>query len=269
MEDSSGQSLLFQFILLLILTLLSAFFSASEMALVSLNRSRVEQKAEEGDKKFIRLLKVLENPNNFLSTIQVGITFISLLQGASLSASLGAVIATWFGHVAWAKTAGSMISLVVLTYISIVFGELYPKRIAMNLKENLAIYSAPVIIVTGKIVSPFVWILSASTNLLSRLTPMTFDDADEQMTRDEIEYMLTKSEDTLEAEEIEMLQGVFSLDELMAREVMVPRTDAFMIDIEDNTQENIQAILKESFSRIPFTKMTRIRLSVSFILKTF
>ena len=149
MEDSSGQSLLFQSILLLILTLLTAFFSASEMALVSLNRSRVEQKAEEGDKKFIRLLKVLENPNNFLSTIQVGITFISLLQGASLSASLGAVIATWFGHVAWAKTAGSMISLVVLTYISIVFGELYPKRIAMNLKENLAIYSAPVIIVTG------------------------------------------------------------------------------------------------------------------------
>ena len=251
MEDSSGQPLLFQFILLVILTLLTAFFSASEMALVSLNRSRVEQKAEEGDKKFIRLLKVLENPNNFLSTIQVGITFISLLQGASLSASLGAVIATWFGHVAWAKTAGSVVSLVVLTYISIVFGELYPKRIAMNLKENLAIYSAPVIIVTGKIVSPFVWILSASTNLLSRLTPMTFDDADEQMTRDEIEYMLTKSDETLEAEEIEMLQGVFSLDELMAREVMVPRTDAFMIDIEDNTQENIQAILKQSFSRIP------------------
>ena len=235
MEDSSGQSLLFQFILLLILTLLSAFFSASEMALVSLNRSRVEQKAEEGDKKFIRLLKVLENPNNFLSTIQVGITFIGLLQGASLSASLGAVIATWFGNVAWAKTAGSVVSLVVLTYISIVFGELYPKRIAMNLKENLAIYSAPVIIVTGKIVSPFVWILSASTNLLSRLTPMTFDDADEPMTRDEIE----------------MLQGIFSLDELMAREVMVPRTDAFMIDIEDDTQENIQAILKQSFSRIP------------------
>ena len=242
MEDSSGQSLLFQFILLLILTLLSAFFSASEMALVSLNRSRVEQKAEEGDKKFIRLLKVLENPNNFLSTIQVGITFIGLLQGASLSASLGAVIATWFGNVAWAKTAGSVVSLVVLTYISIVFGELYPKRIAMNLKENLAIYSAPVIIVTGKIVSPFVWILSASTNLLSRLTPMTFDDADEPMTRDEIEYMLTKSEDTLEAEEIEMLQGIFSLDELMAREVMVPRTDAFMVDIQDDTQTIIGVI---------------------------
>ena len=250
MEDPS-QNLILQFVLLLILTLLNAFFSASEMALVSLNRSRVEQKAEEGDKKFIRLLSVLENPNNFLSTIQVGITFISLLQGASLSASLGGVIASWFGDFVWAQTAGSVISLVFLTYISIVLGELYPKRIAMNLKENLAVISAPVIIFLGKIVSPFVWLLSASTNLLSRITPMQFDDTDEKMTRDEIEYMLSNSEETLDAEEIEMLQGIFSLDELMAREVMVPRTDAFMIDINDDTQENIQEILKQNFSRIP------------------
>ena len=250
MEDPS-QNLVLQFVLLLILTLLNAFFSASEMALVSLNRSRVEQKAEEGNKKYIRLLSVLEKPNNFLSTIQVGITFIGLLQGASLSASLGGVIASWFGNYVWAKTAGSVISLVFLTYISIVLGELYPKRIAMNLKENLAVISAPVIIFIGKLVSPFVWLLSASTNLLSRITPMTFDDADEKMTRDEIEYMLTNSEETLDAEEIEMLQCVFSLDELMAREVMVPRTDAFMIDINDDTQENIQEILKRHFSRIP------------------
>lgn len=251
MEDPSSQNLLLQFLLLLILTLLNAFFSASEMALVSLNRSRVEQKAEEGEKKFIRLLAVLENPNNFLSTIQVGITFISLLQGASLSASLGKVIASWFGNLAWAQTAGSVISLIFLTYISIVLGELYPKRIAMNLKESLAVFSAPVIIFLGKIVSPFVWLLSASTNLLSRITPMQFDDADEKMTRDEIEYMLTNSEETLDAEEIEMLQGIFSLDEMLAREVMVPRTDAFMIDINDDIHENIEGILKQNFSRIP------------------
>lgn len=121
----------------------------------------------------------------------------------------------------------------------------------MNLKDRLAVVSAPIIIIVGKIVSPFVWLLSASTNLLSRITPMEFDDADEKMTRDEIEYMLTNSEETLDAEEIEMLQGIFSLDELMAREVMVPRTDAFMIDINDDTKENIQEILKQSFSRIP------------------
>lgn len=251
MEDPGSQSLLLQFVILLILTLFNAFFSASEMGLVSLNRSKVEQKAEEGDKRYRRLLDVLENPNNFLSTIQVGITFISLLQGASLSASLGHVISGWLGNSATARTAGSIIALIFLTYVSIVLGELYPKRIAMNLKDRLAIVSAPIIIFLGKIVSPFVWLLSASTNLLSRITPMTFDDADEKMTRDEIEYMLTNSEETLDAEEIEMLQGIFSLDEMMAREVMVPRTDAFMIDINNDAQSNIEGILSQNFSRVP------------------
>ncbi|HGD3973166.1 TPA: hemolysin family protein [Streptococcus agalactiae] len=251
MQDPGSQSLLLQFVILLILTLFNAFFSASEMALVSLNRSKVEQKAEEGDKRYRRLLDVLENPNNFLSTIQVGITFISLLQGASLSASLGHVISGWLGNSATARTAGSIIALIFLTYVSIVLGELYPKRIAMNLKDRLAIVSAPIIIFLGKIVSPFVWLLSASTNLLSRITPMTFDDANEKMTRDEIEYMLTNSEETLDAEEIEMLQGIFSLDEMMAREVMVPRTDAFMIDINNDAQSNIEGILSQNFSRVP------------------
>lgn len=251
MEDPGSQTIHLQLLLLLLLTLLNAFFSASEMALVSLNRSRVEQKAAEGEKKYIRLLQVLENPNNFLSTIQVGITFISILSGASLANDLGAVFAKWMGNSTTAQTAGYWLAVAMLTFVSIVLGELYPKRIAMNMKENLAVVTAPVIIFLGKIVSPFVWLLSAATNLISRITPMNFDDADEQMTRDEIEYILTKSEQTLDAEEIEMLQGVFSLDELMAREVMVPRTDAFMVDIEDDTETIMAAILKQNFSRVP------------------
>lgn len=251
MEDPGSQDILLQFVLLIGLTLLNAFFSAAEMSMVSLNRSRVEQKAEEGEASYVRLLKVLENPNNFLSTIQVGITFIGLLQGASLSASLGVLFASWLGNSELAQSAGSLISLIFLTYISIVLGELYPKRIAMNLKDELAVRTAPIIVILGKLVSPFVWLLSASTNLLSRITPMTFDDSDEKMTRDEIEYMLTNSEETLDAEEIEMLQGIFSLDELMARELMVPRTDAFMVDIQNDTREIIESILKQNYSRIP------------------
>ena len=203
--------------------------------MVSLNRARVEQKAEEGDLKYIRLLAVLESPNNFLSTIQVGITVINILSGASFADNLGKLFSSWMGNSETARAIGTFLALVLLTYISIVLGELYPKRIAMNLKDNLAVRAAPVIIFLGKIVSPFVWLLSASTNLLSRITPMKFDDADEKMTRDEIE----------------MLQGIFSLDELMARELMVPRTDAFMVDIQDDTKEIIESILKQSFSRIP------------------
>ena len=251
MEDPGSQTIYLQLFILFLLTLFNAFFSASEMALVSLNRSRVEQKAAEGEKKFVRLLTVLENPNNFLSTIQVGITFISILSGASLANDLGAVFAKWMGNSATAQTAGYWLALAMLTFVSIVLGELYPKRIAMNMKENLAVVTAPVIIFLGKIVSPFVWLLSASTNLISRITPMNFDDADEQMTRDEIEYILTKSEQTLDAEEIEMLQGIFNLDEMMAREVMVPRTDAFMVDIEDDINVIMTEILRQNFSRIP------------------
>ncbi len=252
MEDPGSQTIYLQILLLLVLTLLNAFFSASEMALVSLNRARVEQKAEEGDKKFIRLLNVLEKPNHFLSTIQVGITFISILSGASLAHDLGKVFAGWMGNSATAQTIGYWLAMVLLTFVSIVLGELYPKRIAMNMKENLAVVSAPIIMFLGKIVSPFVWLLSASTNLISRITPMELDDADEEMTRDEIEYMLTKSgEASLDAEEIGMLQGVFSLDEMVAREVMVPRTDAFMVDIEEDVSEIIASILKQNFSRIP------------------
>ncbi len=251
MEDPGSQTIYLQLFILFLLTLFNAFFSASEMALVSLNRSRVEQKAAEGEKKFVRLLTVLENPNNFLSTIQVGITFISILSGASLANDLGAVFAKWMGNSATAQTAGYWLALAMLTYVSIVLGELYPKRIAMNMKENLAVVTAPVIIFLGKIVSPFVWLLSASTNLISRITPMNFDDADEQMTRDEIEYILTKSEQTLDAEEIEMLQGIFNLDEMMAREVMVPRTDAFMVNIEDDINVIMQEIIRQNFSRIP------------------
>ena len=227
MEDPGSQNILWQALLLFILTLLNAFFSAAEMAMVSLNRARVEQKAEEGDLKYIRLLAVLESPNNFLSTIQVGITVINILSGASFADNLGKLFSSWMGNSETARAIGTFLALVLLTYISIVLGELYPKRIA------------------------FVWLLSASTNLLSRITPMKFDDADEKMTRDEIEYMLTNSEETLDADEIEMLQGIFSLDELMARELMVPRTDAFMVDIQDDTKEIIESILKQSFSRIP------------------
>ena len=143
MEDPGSQTIYLKLIVLLFLTLLNAFFSATEMALVSLNRSRVEQKAQEGIKKYVRLQQVLENPNNFLSTIQVGITLINILSGASLASDLGAVFAEWMGNSATAQTAGYWLALALLTYISIVLGELYPKRIAMNMKENLAVRSAP------------------------------------------------------------------------------------------------------------------------------
>ncbi|WP_122646840.1 hemolysin family protein [Enterococcus mediterraneensis] len=248
--DPESQSLLAQILLLIVLTLINAFLAASEISLVSINKNRVEQKAEEGNVKSQKLLKILEDPTNFLSTIQVGITLVNILSGASLADTLSSRLASALGDIPAAKSISSVIVLAILTYVSIVFGELYPKRIALNKTEEVASFTSGVIRSLGKIAKPFVWLLSASTSLLARITPMDFDDEDDKMTRDEMRYML-ETEGVLEDEEREMLQGVFSLDTKVAREVMVPRTDAFMVDVNDPVDDIVSEILSESYSRIP------------------
>lgn len=249
-SDPESQSLIAQFLLLIILTLINAFLAASEIAVVSINKNRVEQKAEEGNVKSQKLLKILENPTNFLSTIQVGITLVNILSGASLADTLSSRLAPVLGGGAAAKSIANIIVLAILTYVSIVFGELYPKRIALNKSEEVATFTSGVIRVIGTIAKPFVWLLSASTSLLAKITPMDFDDEDSKMTRDEMRYML-ETEGVLEEDELEMLQGVFSLDTKVAREVMVPRTDAFMVDINDPIAEIVTDVLSENYSRIP------------------
>ena len=248
--DPESQSLLAQILLLIILTLINAFLAASEIAVVSINKNRVEQKAEEGDVKSQKLLKILQNPNNFLSTIQVGITLVNILSGASLANTLSEKLAPLLGGSVAARNIANIIVLAILTYVSIVFGELYPKRIALNKSEEVANFTSGIIRLIGVVAKPFVWLLSASSSLLARVTPMTFDDEDSKMTRDEMRYML-ETEGVLDNEELEMLQGVFSLDTKVAREVMVPRTDAFMIDINDSVEENVNEVLSENYSRIP------------------
>ncbi|AYW44687.1 hemolysin family protein [Tetragenococcus koreensis] len=248
--DPGSQSLIAQLLLLIVLTLVNAFLAASEIAVVSINKSRIEQQAEEGDKKSQNLLHTLKDPTNFLSTIQVGITLVNILSGASLASQLAERLSPYLGGGAAATSMANVIMVVLLTYISIVFGELYPKRIAMGKTEEVAKFAAGIIRVIGKIAKPFVWLLSASTNLLARITPMEFDDEENKMTRDEMRYMM-ETEGVFEDEELSMLQGVFSLDTKVAREVMVPRTDTYMVDINDNVSDVIQDILKQNYSRIP------------------
>ncbi|MFI3605582.1 hemolysin family protein [Vagococcus fluvialis] len=248
--DPDSQSILINVIILVVLTLLNAFFAAAEMAVVSVNKSRVEAKADEGDKTSIRLLRLINDSGMFLSTIQVGITLVTLLQGASLANSFARKLAPLFGDATWAKQASQLIVLVLLTYISIVFGELYPKRIALNKSEEVAHIVMGPIRALSVIMKPFVWLLSASTNFISRITPMKFDDENEKMTREEMAYILT-NEGVLDQDELGMVKGIFDMDTTLAREVMVPRTEAFMIDIHHDSSENIDEILSSPFSRVP------------------
>lgn len=249
--DPESTSIILQILLLVFLTALNAFFSASEMALVSLSRSRVEQKASEGDEQYQYLLSVIDNPTHFLSTVQVGITFLNIVAGASLADTLAAQLAPLFGDTSFAQTLSKIIILVILTFFTIVFGELFPKRIAQALKEKAALKMVRPLMAIGVVLKPFIWLLTITINGLARVFPIKFDSSDDDMTRDEIEYLVHTDETALDDSEREMITGVFSLDELVAREIMVPRTDAFMIDINDDPRENIEKMLSESYSRVP------------------
>lgn len=249
--DPESTSIILQILLLVFLTALNAFFSASEMALVSLSRSRVEQKASEGDEQYQYLLSVIDNPTHFLSTVQVGITFLNIVAGASLADTLAAQLAPLFGDTSFAQTLSKIIILVILTFFTIVFGELFPKRIAQALKEKAALKMVRPLMAIGVVLKPFIWLLTITINGLARIFPIKFDSSDDDMTRDEIEYLVHTDETALDDSEREMITGVFSLDELVAREIMVPRTDAFMIDINDDPHENIEKMLSESYSRVP------------------
>ncbi|QFP80325.1 hemolysin family protein [Latilactobacillus graminis] len=253
MNPDPGSSVWGQLLLILILTLVNAFFAAAEIALVSLSRVKMEEQADKGDKKAQVLVQVLGHSNQFLATIQVAITFAGFLSSASAATTIAGRLAPLLGNAAWTKEAAVLIVTIVLSYVSLVFGELYPKQVALHRAEAIAKMTVKPVRFVGILLRPFVWLLSMSTSLLMKLTPIDFSNTEPKLTREEMVHMIEsgKSAGVLETDEYEMLEGIISLNKKMAREVMVPRTDAFMIDICTDNDQNIDAILDQPFSRIP------------------
>lgn len=253
MNPDPGSSVWGQLLLILILTLVNAFFAAAEIALVSLSRVKMEEQANKGDKKARVLVQVLGHSNQFLATIQVAITFAGFLSSASAATTIAGRLAPLLGNAAWTKEAAVLIVTIVLSYVSLVFGELYPKQVALHRAEAIAKITVQPVRIVGILLRPFVWLLSMSTSLLMKLTPIDFLETEPKLTREEMVHMIEsgKSAGVLETDEYEMLEGIITLNKKMAREVMVPRTDAFMIDICADNDQNIDAILAQPFSRIP------------------
>ncbi|MGO3537284.1 MAG: hemolysin family protein [Latilactobacillus curvatus] len=253
MNPDPGSSVWGQLLLILILTLVNAFFAAAEIALVSLSRVKMEEQANKGDKKARVLVQVLGHSNQFLATIQVAITFAGFLSSASAATTIAGRLAPLLGNAAWTKEAAVLIVTIVLSYVSLVFGELYPKQVALHRAEAIAKITVQPVRIVGILLRPFVWLLSMSTSLLMKLTPIDFSETEPKLTREGMVHMIEsgKSAGVLETDEYEMLEGIITLNKKMAREVMVPRTDAFMIDICADNDQNIDAILAQPFSRIP------------------
>lgn len=257
--DSSGSSLFTELAIILILTMINAFFAAAEIAFVSANKSKLEQLANDGDKKATRVLSLLDNADDFLATIQVAITFAGFLSSAQAATSFAVAFADFLPDFSGAQTVATLAVTLILSYFTLVFGELFPKQVALQMPETIAMGTAGTIYVAQKLFTPFIWLLSASTGLLQRVTPIDFTESEEKFTREEMRVIIEQSRKSgsFDTDELDMMEGVLSLDTKVAREVMVPRTDTIMIDIDDPYEENLNLIIDSPFSRFPIYKGDR------------
>jgi len=250
-----------QIILQVVLIALNAFFAATEIAVISLNEKKVRALADDGNKKAIKMLKIIEEPTKFLSTIQIGITLAGFLGSAfaadNFAEGLSNSIVTTF-HLSADKakiinTVAVVVITIVLSYFTLIFGELVPKRIAMKNKEKLANSVCGIISFLTNILKPIIWFLTISTNAVLRLVGIDPHEKEEPVSEEDIVLMLDAGADegSLDHDDIEYIKNVFKLDKLTAEDVMTPRKSVISLT-EDATDDEILKIIKEeNYSRIP------------------
>jgi len=251
--DDPGSSVFGSIILILVLTAVNAFLAGAEMAFVSLNPAKIKDMADKGDKRAARVQKLLATPDAFLSAIQVGITFAGFFNSASAARTFVDLIMPALGNIPAAETVASLIVTLIISYVTLVLGELYPKQLALQLPEQYARFCAGSILFIRGAFKPFVWLLTVSVGLVKKLTPIDFSKKEEKLTRQEIRMLLNSSRNdgAIDAEEFNMMRGVLSLDTRLVREIMVPRVDTDMLDAEDPIEKNMDLMLTLLRSRIP------------------
>lgn len=253
MEDPASQALLGPILLIVLLTLINAFLAGAEMAFVSSNPAKLKELADQGDKKAKKALLLLDDSDTFLSAIQVGITFGGFFNSASASQTFVSMLSPLFRGVQAAETIATIIVTIVISYITLVLGELYPKQLALQIPEQYARLSAGPITVIKTVFKPFIWLLTVSTNLLKKITPLDFTKKEEKLTREEMKALLSSSRNdgAIDMGEFNMIRGVLSLDTKIVREIMIPRVDTQMIDIEDSFEEIKEQVFSATHSRFP------------------
>jgi len=252
-DDPGQPTLIGSIVLILILTLINAILAGAEMAFVSLNPAKIKDMADRGDKKARRVQRLLKDSDSFISAIQVGITFGGFFNSASASQAFVGRLAPLLGMGQAAETAATIIVTLLISYITLVLGELYPKQVALQVPEQYARGVSGIIAVLKAAFRPFIWLLNVSTGVLKRLTPIDFTKKEEKLTRHEIKALLNSSHNdgAIDMEEFNMMRGVLSLDSRIVREIMVPRVDTDMIDADDPEEENLRYMLQQKHSRVP------------------
>lgn len=256
--DDLSRSIIPQLFVILILTLINGFFAAAEMAFVSVNKHKINSLCEEKNKNAILLNKLLEDPSNFLSTIQIGITLAGFFSSASaattLSVRLFNVLSPY--NIPYAQKISMILITLVLSFLTLVFGELVPKRIALKKCETIALASVAPVYFISKISKPFIKILSLSTKVILKLTHNDDVEDENNITTEEIKLLITQSEKngTINFMEKEMIDKVFDFSDKISKEIMTSRTDTILIDIDDDIKTKLNTILSCKYSRIPVYK---------------
>lgn len=253
-----------QIFVLVILILLNAFFAAAEIAFISLNDAKIEKQAKEGNKKAKSIEKMLKDPSKFLATIQIGITLAGFLSSAFASETFARKLAPLLNNIipsvgitAWTNIAIIIITI-ILSYFTLIFGELVPKRLAMKHYEKISFATIGIIRGISIVTAPFVKFLTVSTNIVSKLFGVSGDE-EETVTEEQIRMMIDVGEEkgTIDKEEKEMLNNVFEFNDKIVSEIMVPRTEIFAVDIDSTISEVIDMLSEDyRYSKIPVYENT-------------
>ncbi len=253
---SLPKQLLFQAILIL----LNAFFASTEIAVISLNSNKLKKLEEEGDKKAGKLLKMVENPSQFLSTIQIGITLAGFLGSAfaadAMAGPLVSKLQSW-GLTGIPTTVLNNLSVIIITIIlaffTLVFGELVPKRVAQQKALPVAKFSLGVISTLAVILKPLIWLISAATNLVLKMFHLKTEATDDAVSEDDIRLMVDVGGEsgTIEEDEQEMIQNIFELNDSAVYEIMTRQSDIVAIDITDTEEQILETIETSGYSRYP------------------
>ena len=248
-----------QILVLILLIGLNAFFAASEIAFISLNDVKIEKQAKEGNKKAKQIEKMLESPSKFLSTIQIGITLAGFLSSAFASDAFAYRLAPVLNNIIpigtdiW-QNISIIIITIILSFFTIVFGELVPKRLAMKNYEKISFATIGIIRTISIITAPFVKLLTVTTNAISKIFKVS-ENEEEIVTEEEIKMMVDQGEEngTIEEDEKEYINNVFEFNDITASEIMTHRTDIFAVDINTSAAELLEEIIKDDckHSRIP------------------
>ena len=255
METITGGSLLLQFIVIVALTGINAFFSSAEMAIVSINKNKLKILVEEGNRKAIMLENLMKEPSKFLSTIQVGITLAGFFASASAATGLSQYLSIYLRKlgIPYSGQISMILITFVLSYITLVFGELIPKRIALKSSEKIALSSVGTIVTVSKIFSPFVKFLTFSTNIVLTALKMKEDNIEEKVSKEELRSLVEvgREHGIINEVEKEMIENIIEFDEKVAREIMIPRTKVFLVDKNISVDELFEKKEVEVYSRIP------------------